>query len=228
MRSKQSGFTLVEIAIVLVIIGLLLGGVLKGQELINSAKIKGIVNDLNGLSTAVYAYQDRYKALPGDDALAGTRWTAIAAPGNGNAKIEGTFNSATATDETLLFWRELRLANLVGGDIASGTQPQNSVGGVLGVQAGAGDPTVGANLGLAGLVACQTNLLGRVAEAVDNQLDDGKPNAGALKAWKQSGLVALDGGITAVDITAKVGGTVPDATYVDDGSTMYTVCKTIL
>ena len=68
MKSRQSGFTLVEIAIVLVIIGLLLGGVLKGQELINSAKIKNLINDLNGLSTAVYAYQDRYRALPGDDA----------------------------------------------------------------------------------------------------------------------------------------------------------------
>jgi prepilin-type N-terminal cleavage/methylation domain-containing protein len=43
MRSKQSGFTLVEIAIVLVIIGLLLGGVLKGQELINSAKVKNMI-----------------------------------------------------------------------------------------------------------------------------------------------------------------------------------------
>ena len=42
MRNKQSGFTLVEIAIVLVIIGLLLGGVLKGQELINSAKVKNL------------------------------------------------------------------------------------------------------------------------------------------------------------------------------------------
>ncbi|MCX8018182.1 MAG: prepilin-type N-terminal cleavage/methylation domain-containing protein, partial [Rhodocyclaceae bacterium] len=72
---KQSGFTLVEIAIVLVIIGLLLGGVLKGQELINQAKIKNIANDLNGMSAAVYAYQDRYKRFPGDDNGASARWT---------------------------------------------------------------------------------------------------------------------------------------------------------
>ena len=43
MKRNQSGFTLIEIAIVLVIIGLLLGGVLKGQELINSAKVKNLV-----------------------------------------------------------------------------------------------------------------------------------------------------------------------------------------
>ena len=47
MNNRQSGFTLVEIAIVLVIIGLLLGGVLKGQELITQAKIKNVANDLN-------------------------------------------------------------------------------------------------------------------------------------------------------------------------------------
>lgn len=66
MRHHQRGFTLIEIAIVLVIIGLLLGGVLKGQELINQAKIKNVANDLNGVSVAVYAYQDRYKRLPGE------------------------------------------------------------------------------------------------------------------------------------------------------------------
>ncbi|MDO9450951.1 MAG: prepilin-type N-terminal cleavage/methylation domain-containing protein, partial [Rugosibacter sp.] len=61
MRNKQSGFTLVEIAIVLVIIGLLLGGVLKGQELINSAKVKNMINDFRSTSTFIYAYQDKFR-----------------------------------------------------------------------------------------------------------------------------------------------------------------------
>jgi prepilin-type N-terminal cleavage/methylation domain-containing protein len=55
MRRSQSGFTLIEIAIVLVIIGLLLGGVLKGQELINQAKIKNLANDINGVTVAMIA-----------------------------------------------------------------------------------------------------------------------------------------------------------------------------
>ena len=67
MKTKQTGFTLVEIAIVLVIIGLLLGGILKGQEMITQAKIKNVVNDFNGITAAVNSYQDRYRALPGDD-----------------------------------------------------------------------------------------------------------------------------------------------------------------
>jgi prepilin-type N-terminal cleavage/methylation domain-containing protein len=66
-RRQQSGFTLVEIAIVLVIIGLLLGGVLKGQKLINSAKAKAVITDFRNTATMIAAYQDRFRALPGDD-----------------------------------------------------------------------------------------------------------------------------------------------------------------
>src|SRR5580658_4568769 len=74
MNRKQSGFTLVEIAIVLVIIGLLLGGILKGQEMINQAKIKNVVSDFNGIASALYGYSDRYRQLPGDDLNAASRW----------------------------------------------------------------------------------------------------------------------------------------------------------
>ena len=72
MKSQQSGFTLVEIAIVLVIIGLLLGGILKGQELINSAKAKSFAQDFRTIQTALYGYQDRFKAIPGDHASVAT------------------------------------------------------------------------------------------------------------------------------------------------------------
>lgn len=229
MRSKQSGFTLVEIAIVLVIIGLLLGGVLKGQELINSAKIKNLVNDMNGVSTAVYGYQDRFKALPGDDLTAGTRWTGTTS-GDGTTTISGAFNSATATDESRLFWQHLRLAGFIGGDTNT-NQPVNAVGGIMGVQSGAGNQTVAAlTQGLAGLVVCQTNVLGRIAESLDNQLDDGKPNGGSVRAWTQTAgaLVGADGLTTGVDITvAATGKTSPATAYVDDGNTMYTVCKKV-
>src|SRR5665647_40387 len=71
MKTRQTGFTLVEIAIVLVIIGLLLGGILKGQEMITQAKIKNVINDMNGITAALNSYQDRYRALPGDDKGAG-------------------------------------------------------------------------------------------------------------------------------------------------------------
>lgn len=68
----QSGFTLVEIAIVLVIIGLLLGGIIKGRELIANAKVKSLVEHAEELAAAVYAYQDKYGVYPGDDKKAST------------------------------------------------------------------------------------------------------------------------------------------------------------
>src|SRR5438309_2988309 len=95
MTKRQQGFTLVEIAIVLVIIGLLLGGILKGQEMITQAKIKNVIADFSGVSAAYHGYQDRYRAIPGDDPNADTRWTAptAATKGDGNGVVDGTYNN---------------------------------------------------------------------------------------------------------------------------------------
>ncbi len=171
MKRNQSGFTLIEIAIVLVIIGLLLGGVLKGQELITQAKIKNVLKDFDAVSVAVLGYQDRYKKLPGDDNLAGGRWTtptltASANPGNG----------VINTDETGLFWAHLRLAGFISGDTSSASAaseaPLNAVGGSLAVSSVSG---------LSGNSLCSNQLPGKVAGAVDSQFDDGKPDSGNMR-----------------------------------------------
>lgn len=206
---RQNGFTLIEIAIVLVIIGLLLGGVLKGQEMITQAKIRNVANDFNGSSAAYYAYQDRYRAIPGDDRNA-TRWAsataALPAGTVGNGFVEGTYNSTTATDESRVFWQHLRFSGLVAGATSDTLQPQNAVGGITGVQNNA--------LGLAGLVVCSSNLPGKVAGAIDAQFDDGNAQTGQVR-----GLAAAANGNAPT--------TAPTANYVDDGSTIYVVCKNI-
>ena len=109
LKKQQSGFTLVEIAIVLVIIGLLLGGVLKGQELINSAKVKNMIGDFRTVSSLVYAYQDRFKAFPGDqnqnqlnDAF-GANVATVCAPAaaglcaQNNGRTDGAWTAGNAT-----------------------------------------------------------------------------------------------------------------------------------
>ena len=71
-NKQQTGFTLVEIAIVLVIIGLLLGGILKGQELINSARVRNLADQNSGVQAAYFGFIDRYRQVPGDWVATGT------------------------------------------------------------------------------------------------------------------------------------------------------------
>src|SRR5260221_5015682 len=176
-NSPEAGFTLVEIAIVLVIIGLLVGGVLKGQEMITQAKIKNIINDFNGVTVAVTSYQDRYRAIPGDGQNATTRWTTQApASGNGNGIIAGLYSAndtsgtggaPPAAAESNLFWQHLRIAGFVPGlttGTGSGTPPPNATGGLIGVESG----VVGTNgLGFTSTIVCSSNIPDKIAIAVD-------------------------------------------------------------
>ena len=204
---KQSGFTLIELAIVLVIIGLLLGGVLKGQELITQAKIKNVINDFNGLSAGIYSYKDRYNFFPGDDGGASSRWSGGTTSGNKNGSVEGTYNSATAADESRLFWQHLRFAGFIAGATSETNQPLNAAGGQLGVQTGA--------LGLSGLVICSANLPSKIANAVDSQMDDGNATTGTVRGILQSG--------SNDTVTTAVG----TENYIDNGSNLYVICKNI-
>src|SRR6266540_2430652 len=102
MNRQQRGFTLIEIAIVLVIIGLLLGGVLKGQELITSARVRNLISMQDGIKAAYFGFLDRYRALPGDYAQAVaningvTGGTACGVGGTGNGNGDGQVLATTA------------------------------------------------------------------------------------------------------------------------------------
>lgn len=211
MKARQKGFTLVEIAIVLVIIGLLLGGILKGQEMITQAKIKNVIADFSGISAAYHGYQDRYRSIPGDDPGA-TRWAGATA-GSGNGIVAGAYNSATATDESRLWWDHLRRSGFVAGN---GTQqPFNAVAGMIGVQTGDAQAAIGPTLGgFSGLIICSANLPDKIAIAVDTQVDDGASNAGSVRALLQTSPNQT------IDNTS-----VPPATYAETGTNTYVACR---
>jgi prepilin-type N-terminal cleavage/methylation domain-containing protein len=190
MKRNQSGFTLIEIAIVLVIIGLLLGGVLKGQELINSAKVKNLANDFKNIPVFIYGYQDKYKALPGDDPavanhVGGTLATTPAGK-QGNGIIDGNWNSTTLTDESILFWQHIRLAGFGPGSttpsVAAGNDyiPRNAVGGAIGIT----NSSVAADLPITGLkgtyIVCSDSIPGKFAKQLDTTLDNGDTTTGSV------------------------------------------------
>ena len=189
--STQSGFTLIEIAIVLVIIGLLLGGVLQGQQLIENSRVKSATNFFNGIAAAAFSYQDRYGRMPGDDgpALAnltarGGAWGNIPTTAFGNTDGILTATAANAfagSGEGAFFFTHLRAAGFITGDPATpvgsaAILPSNPFGGVIGM--------VGATIwtNMNGNKICMSNVPGSAAIALDNQLDDGTSDTGRFRA----------------------------------------------
>ena len=212
MNTKKDGFTLVEIAIVLLVVSLLLGGVMKGQELIDSAKVKNLGQDFRSIPAMVHAYQDKYRALPGDDRNArmhlcpgSSECTAL---GNGNGVIDGNWDDSSGS-ESVRFWQHLRLGKVASGSTDpddAGFLPRNAVGGRVGVQRG------GTVLGIPGaMVVCSDAIVGKLVRQLDIALDDGNPATGSMRAG-----------------TAGEGTLVPiSATNPLDDSASHTVCASL-
>ncbi len=171
-RSRQSGFTLVEIAIVLVIIGLLLGGVLKGQELIENSKIKSIASDMKAVQAAYNGYLDRYKVIPGDDTnatMTARGWAGTAGGGGNGVLLVTPAQAFTNGGESASFWRSLRASGMIAGDpTVNGVLglPRHSGGGLLGVVS---DPA--GVYGRAGVFICAAGLSTKQAAGIDVMLD---------------------------------------------------------
>jgi prepilin-type N-terminal cleavage/methylation domain-containing protein len=118
LRSKKQkllrAFTLVELSIVLVIIGLLIAGVTVGNSLMGQAKLRALVNELNSYNNTINNFRLRYNALPGDLSTASSFWTG-ATNGNGNGTIELGTPNTTTQDESVLAWYHLYLAGMING-----------------------------------------------------------------------------------------------------------------
>lgn len=134
MNRKQAGFTLVELAVVLVIIGLLLGGILKGQELVNSARVRNLADHNSGVQAAYFGFIDRYRQVPGDmlatpacQAIGKTKFavppsacSAATVGGNGNGSLDN--NSATDQHfkEASALWAHLSASGFIQGSFTGG------------------------------------------------------------------------------------------------------------
>jgi hypothetical protein len=208
---------------------LLLGGVLKGQELIENAKVKNAVNDVNGVTAAYNGYLDRFKRLPGDDgptatlSARGGAWapTPALAAGDNNGILAITAAQAFAGGgEGPAFWQHLKASGFIAGnpaDAGVAALPRNAFNGLMSVfnnAATAGPPATTAVTGApAGLVVCLGQVPGKAARQLDVQLDDGVVGTGSVRATL--GLVG----------TNTVPGAAAVAAYNDNEQ--YTVCKTL-
>lgn len=189
--ARQSGFTLVEVAAVMVIVGLLFGSVLKNRELVESATAKRLANDFRAVGVALTTYQGIYRALPGDDPAAPGHTGGVLATTPmgtiGNFRIDGDWNSLVASDESYLIWQHLRLARLIDGQTAvpgapavgDAYMPRNGVDGRLGVTS---DTVLSTGSWPATHYICSSGIPGRQVRRLEHLIDDGNTLTGSLRA----------------------------------------------
>ena len=193
---KQQGFTLVEIAIVLVIIGLLLGGILRGQELIQNARVRNIIDQQNGIKAAFFGFQDRFRMIPGD--LTAAQVTQVGA-GVIVAATGGT--GAIETADVALAFQNITATGFISCQTCTGTgtlataanSPVNVYGGVLQLvtdavystptQISPGNGAVRHN------IKTGNQIPSNVLYEADVKIDDGVPNGGQFRFsnWMAAG-----------------------------------------
>ena len=226
---SQAGFTLVELAIVMIVIGLLIGGVLKGQELVGNAKVTATVAQIKGMDGAISTFRDMYRALPGDMTNPGGRipnCTALgdcSTAGDADGRLE-TAPGAVPANEAARFFVQLSSADLLtgirpdGGTVFGGIFPESKINGgfTIGSAALPGDLTNAINSAGArsGLYLTLLNdptavsadgtvvLTANQAYRIDDKFDDGLPNAGSVRAF---GSDCAGGGVGDIYLEADAG-----------------------
>ena len=190
-RRSSQGFSIVEIAIVLVIIGLLLGGILRGSELITGARVRALVSQQDGIKAAYFGFVERYRAVPGDYVQATPNIRGATQNGNGNGRIE----SATVPNESILAWEHLTQAGFLSPTFVYSaaesalTSPSNSSGVFLqmiydGVYASG--TTAAPNAPRHNIKTGSQIPVHILAEA-DRKIDDGMPNSGGFQFSRYQG-----------------------------------------
>jgi len=203
---RQRGFTLVEIAIVLVIIGLLLGGILKGQELINSARVRNLADTATGIQAAYYGFIDRYRRIPGDWSPAAASQAigaTLTAGGNDNGQIDN--GPPVDFTEPNAMWVQLAASGFITGSYVGGTAAPTTINGVAPLNAFNNVMIMGRTADFEGGPSGRLHLvMGRgipvdVLREFDSKVDDGLPKAGDVRSTVDTG--ALFGAIAETEAT---------------------------
>jgi len=177
---RRKGFTLVELAIVLVIIGIILGGILKGKSLMDSARVKRLERDLKSLEAVVWTYYDRYGRFPGDNDTNG-----FMDPSVHNNPI--TYNDISTMD---LPWNELKQADLLPHDIPNSKLTRTSWNGQFQLGYAEEEGTSTAYNGI-GIIEIPCFAAKAIDASIDGEVD---AKAGAVRLMKGYALFAASNG----------------------------------
>ena len=190
---KERGFTLVEIAIVLVIIGLLLGGILRGQELIQNARVRNIIDQQNGIKAAFFGFQDRFRMIPGDLTGGATGQSnqvgsgVVAAGTSANGMIDALDSPLAFQNITVTGFISCQTCTATGAGASDATNsPVNVYGGVLqlvtdNIYSSAAGFGGGAPLAVRHNVKTGNLIPSNVLYEADVKIDDGVPNNGQFR-----------------------------------------------
>lgn len=187
MVNRQRGFTLIEIAIVLVIVGLLLGGVLKGQELITGARVRNVISQQDGIKAAYFGFLDRYRALPGDYLQAAATIPNMSTTACNGGNGDGNGQIGTTNNENTLVWEHLSRAQFINGSYTCAatatmaTTPTNPYAGLIDLRfdsAFQGGVATGSRHNLKTGGSMPSDILAEI----DRKVDDGNPITGSFRA----------------------------------------------
>jgi Tfp pilus assembly protein PilE len=194
MRTQQQqGSTLVEIVIVVLIIGMIVAAVLKGQEMVTSGKVKRVASQLDEIRAAYFGFEDRYRGLPGDYAQADVHLNCPGGcpKGNGDSRIREaeTPSAGSEVREDILVWTHLSSAGFLKGDyrMVAGSTTADAQNTPVNPYSALAQLAFDGRYGVADGGALHHNLKTgpqvpvEVLAELDRKTDDGKPYDGALQ-----------------------------------------------
>lgn len=181
-KNAKKGFSLIEVAIAIVVIGLVVGLSLKGKELIHTAKLNSIVDQVNAFRMAAQMFTDKYSAIPGDFNNAKEMIDSSLENGAG-------ISSITSVSDAKRFWKHLVASGLLSVELINGF-PVSKIGGYFSVSTNVGGYE-GTWVILSKGTSNNTSFSGIISQEdayiIDKKYDNGVPSSGEIRTLRVSG-----------------------------------------
>ena len=187
LGNKNKGFSLIEVAIAIVVIGLIVGFTIKGKELIHTAKLNATIEQVHSIKMATQMFVERYGALPGSFSNAKKEISDALENGSGNGEI-------FSIEDAKRFWAHLAASDLISLDLSENSMPASKVGGYFSVSSkitGRNGIWIILSMGTSDNNAFQGIVSQEDAYRIDKKTDTKNPNTGDVMTRKAENLTAI-------------------------------------